>query len=925
MGIASDAAGNLYIADSGSNMIRKLTPAGVMSILAGNGSQGHADGTGPAAQFNYPNGVAVDQHGNVYVADTGNNLIRRITPTGVVTTLAGSGAYDYVNGTGTGAAFRNPAGLAVDAASNVYVADTANSSIREVSPAGVVTTVAGAYGQAGGANGPGPMASFVTPGAVALDAKGNLYVADIGADEVREITPAHVVSTLAGQEGVAGSMNGTGTGATFTHPDGIAVDAKGNVYVGDDENLLRKITPAGVVTTFAGSVQGLQDGPGTTALFDRIQGLALGRGGSLVVLDRSGIRNVTLTGVVTTNPPVPLFDSPCGVAVDAFGTIYTADTGNNVIRKLTSDGVVTTLAGRAGIAGHLDGQGTLAEFAAPEALAVDANGNIFVADTGNSIIREITPGGLVSTLAGDPGVPGSSDGTGPAAKFNHPRGVAVDSGGIVYVSDFGNNSVRIISPDHAVATISGAQIAEPVGIAVDGQQDIFVVSEQDDDVQEISADGVFSVYAGVPGSGGATNGDKAVAQFLSPAGLALDAGGNLFVADTGNNLLREINTAGQVSTVSGAGVPGFYDGADGGATFSGLKGVAVDSSGNIDVADTSNHLIRQALLEKLPGIPGTIGSTYALDSVDLNGFPISYFVQSGPAIISGPRFNLLTFLGLGDVVVGSQTGSGHSGNAGTQPNQPTYATQSSKKTAAVNVGSMEWTYTGKTKMPVITTSPAGLKVSVTFQDSSGVPVNAPFDVGTYTASATIEDAIYQGTGNGTLTIDPIEATVKLGALTGTSNGKAHAVTATTTPARLPVLITYDGSPAPPTSVGSYNVVATVNKANYAGSATGTLVILPPPPLAVTGVASDIEATQANVTSSITTQNADTGVQFWYGPSKTSLTLATATTDVFASNEPVTVNFTLLNLEPNTTYYYEVRATSAGGVKTGAVKTFKTTP
>jgi len=216
-----------------------ITP--VVTTLAGSGSQGSANGTGTAASFAWPAGAAVDGSGNVYVADTFNHLIRKITSAGVVTTLAGTGSSGSANGTGTAASFNNPWGVAVDGSGNVYVADQSNHLIRKITAAGVVTTLAGT-GSAGSANGTGTAASFNYHWGVAVDGSGNVYVGDSNNHLIRKITSAGVVTTLAGS-GSSGSADGTGTAASFRYPTGVAVDGSGNVYVGDLGNhLIRKIT-----------------------------------------------------------------------------------------------------------------------------------------------------------------------------------------------------------------------------------------------------------------------------------------------------------------------------------------------------------------------------------------------------------------------------------------------------------------------------------------------------------------------------------------------------------------------------------------------------------------------------------------------------------------------------------------------------------
>lgn len=311
-----------------------------------------------------------------------------ITTNGVVTTLAGSGTAGSGNGTGTAASFSNPNGVALDAAGNVYVADQANNLIRKITTVGVVTTLSGTL-TSGSSNATviGAIASYNGPTGVAVDATGNVYVADFGNNQIRKIATTGAVTTLAGSTR-SGNANGTGTAAGFNGPAGVAVDAVGNVYVADfNNNLIRKITAAGVVTTLAGSTAGNANGTGTAASF---------RG-------------------------------PRGVAVDAAGNVYVADANNNLIRKITAAGLVTTLAGN-GSAGNSSGAGTAASFYYPSGIAVDAAGNVFVADANNNLIRKITPDGTVSSVAG-------SGFLSLKMPFNGPVAVAVDAASMLYVAD----------------------------------------------------------------------------------------------------------------------------------------------------------------------------------------------------------------------------------------------------------------------------------------------------------------------------------------------------------------------------------------------------------------------------------------------------------------------------------------------------------
>jgi sugar lactone lactonase YvrE len=289
-----DANDTVYVADTSNHRIRKITSAGVVTTLAGSGSDAFADGAGTSASFSRPCGVAVDASGAVYVADFGNDRVRKVSAAGVVTTLAGSGSGAFANGVGTGASFHSPQGVAVDASGAVYVGDRDNNRIRKITSAGVVTTLAGG-GNSAIADGVGTSASFSTPVGVAVDANGTVYVADFSSSRIRKITSAGVVTTLAGSEGVFNFADGAGTSAFFWAPTGVAVDAKGAVYVGDyGNNRIRKISSQGVVTTLAGS-------------------------GALAFADRAGTD--------------AYFAHPNHVAVGATsGTVYVADTQNQRIR-----------------------------------------------------------------------------------------------------------------------------------------------------------------------------------------------------------------------------------------------------------------------------------------------------------------------------------------------------------------------------------------------------------------------------------------------------------------------------------------------------------------------------------------------------------------------------------------------------------------
>jgi hypothetical protein len=605
-GVARDSVGNIYVADQINYTIRKVAPAGLVTTLAGQPlSRGSADGTGSAARFNDPFGVAVDIAGNVYVADSGNNTIRKVTPAGVVTTLAGlAGSSGSVDGTNRNARFNFPIHLTVDSATNIYVADTFNHTIRKMTPVGtnwVVTTLAGEAGSSGSADGTNSEARFNEPNGLALDGAGNLYVAEWANHTIRKMTlngPNWIVTTTAGLAGSSGSVNGTNSNARFNNPASVAVDSADNVYVADGaNNLIRKMTLAGtnwVVTTLAGlgGIYGSADGRGIDARFY----------------------------------------GPSGVAADSSGTLYVADQISHTIRSVTTGrGVVTTLAGVAGYSGSADGSGEDARFRNPTGVAVDSTGNIYVADTWNSTIRKVTPAGVVTTLVGMPDALGGDDGTNSQARFLYPQGVAVDHAGHLYVADTGGATIRKVTPigpDWVVTTLAGhsdlygfrngtgtdALFNSPTSVAVDSAGNVYVADTLNHLIRKVTPAGVVTTFAGGAGLAGSVDGRGTAARFYAPTGVAVDSADNVYVADTYNNTIRKVDPAGVVTTLGGMpGNIGTANGTGSAARFSNPAGLAVDSAGNVYVADFFFNTIRKGLQAPMILNSGFVGDQFSFD------------------------------------------------------------------------------------------------------------------------------------------------------------------------------------------------------------------------------------------------------------------------------------------------------------------------
>lgn len=526
--LATDRAGNVYVADHKNHAVRKITPSGMVTTLAGNGVAGFVDGEGGAARFKIPTGVAVDAAGNVFVADQGNHAIRKISPLGVVSTLAGDGVAGLVDGAAATARFSHPSGLTLDASGNVLVADTLNHAVRKLTPSGTVTTLARNLTNSGSVGGgqlfypvavagdsvgnlyvlceqtrevikltpDGKTVSFVpffldNPTGLLVDPNDNLFISDRTARFIRKVSPKGEVSVVAGQGYVFGLIDATGTAARFQTADGIATDALGNVYVADSTNgRIRKITPLGEVSTLAGGGvypgDALGDGAGAAASFNGPNTVAIDGVGNVYVLENSRllrntvtIRKVSPLGVVTTLPRQ--FDSSVSFAADAVGNLYF--TYQNSVLKMSTDGAsLITLAGDSS-AGYVDGSGSNSRFSRPSGVAVDETGNVYVADGDNKAIRKISLSGVVTTLAS--GLPG------------YPGAVAVGANGNLYVSLYG---------------------------VIPGNSDGGVV------IGKVNADGSVMLVAG-DGRSGQIDGPGAIARFTSARVLAVDRSGNVYVSD----------------------------------------------------------------------------------------------------------------------------------------------------------------------------------------------------------------------------------------------------------------------------------------------------------------------------------------------------------------------------------------------------------
>ncbi len=616
-GVASDAAGNVYVLEQASGFVRKLSPSGRVSTLAGlAGAFGAVDGRGPLARFSVPEGIAVSASGDVYVADTGNHTIRRILPTGEVTLFAGAaGAVGSADGVAGVARFYSPRGVAVNAAGILYVADSGNHTIRKITPAGAVSTLAGHAQSPGTANGVGSAARFQRPQGVAVDAGGNVYVADTGNHTIRKITPAGEVTTLAGMPGVTGSADGDATQAQFRAPTALAVDGTGNVLVADTGNrTVRLVSSSGVVSTLAGTAlqAGNADGAGSDARFTSPSGIALEPAGTFVVSDSRSVRRMTAAGAVTTVAgetdapighadgagPDARFSYPAALASDSHGNLFVADYYNNVIRKVAPSGATTTFAGVKGDCAFVDGPPAVARFCFPSGIAVDASDNVYVSDTWNGAIRKLTPDGVVTTLAGG-SLCESCDGTGRAAGFYAPWGLTVDAAGNVWVADSYNQTIRRITPAGVVTTVAGsagnlgfadgtgaaARFYYPAGVAADRHGNVYVADSENDRIRKVTGEGVVTTLL----------------QLGSPIGIQVDGSGNAYVSGYAAAIYRVTPSGVATAVAGGTSVVGAAEGTGTAALVASAEGLALRPNGDVAFSNATARSIWQGV----PSLPDT--------------------------------------------------------------------------------------------------------------------------------------------------------------------------------------------------------------------------------------------------------------------------------------------------------------------------------
>ena len=616
-----------YLSDTDNHRVRRVDPNGIITTVAGTGTAGFSGDGGPAtaAQLNLPYGLAADAAGYLYIADLGNNRVRRIAPDGKISTVAGNGckASAGEGEVATQAALLTPRNVAVDSLGNLYISEFEGHRVRCVTSDGKMNTLAGdGVAGLGGDNGPGTAAQLNFPAGLAVDRAGAIYVADSANGRIRKI-----VSN--GYNSVITTVLGDTAATTLITPTAVAVDSSGALFVVDSAALVRSRTLSGAWINYAGTgVAGFSGdgGPATSARLSGPHDVAAS-GGAVYIADGSRVRYVDASGAIHTlagdgylhaigdggsATGAALF-GPNAVALDASGDLFIADTGTERVRQVSAAGIIGTLAGT-GVAGYglEPGPASIAPLNTPSGVAMDPAGGVIIADSYNNRIREVGLDGRIRTIVGNGSAGLAPEDTPPLqAPLRAPRGVCVDPAGVLYIVDTSNHRVLRAAPGANLKTAAGngapgdvgdggparlAQLDFPSACALDSAGNLYIADTSSHRIRKTRPDGIIVTIAGIGEAGFSGDGGLATeASLSSPRGVAADSNGDVFIADTGNNRIRQITPDGIIRTIAGQGDAAFSG--DGGpavsARLNAPAGLVLDGSGDLYLADSGNNRVRR--------------------------------------------------------------------------------------------------------------------------------------------------------------------------------------------------------------------------------------------------------------------------------------------------------------------------------------------
>ncbi|MDG0814571.1 NHL domain-containing protein [Cohnella rhizosphaerae] len=626
----------VFISDQENHVIRRIDKStDLQTVVAGTGFPGYSGDGGPgdAAQLNRPSDIALDSSGNLYIVDLGNSVVRKLSVDGIITTVAGNGQHGY-EGEGKVATLTmlSPTGIALDAQDNLYIAENSNYRVRKVNSQGLIHTVAGMGSTGPTANGGQATATrLLEPNDVAVDHSGNLYISETYNWSVRKVDTTGVINVYAGSGAFGHSGDGgQATLAKMGVPSNLTIDASGNLYITTLSKVIRKVDGG---TKVISTVAGVHNSGGYTADGEDAETALISNPGSVAVdgdkvyftegMDNYLVRVIEADGKLGTyagngtsrysgdgNEALNAqLQAPSNIAYDSRGNLYISDGENNRIRKVDTTGFISTIAGT-GISGFFGdgGPADQAELSSPNGIAVDLNDNLYIVDSGNARIRKVDQGGLITTISGNGEFGFSGDG-GPSieAKIASPSAIAIDSAGNVFFVDSYNNRIRKVDTEGVITTFAGngsyqegadeteaksGGIGSVNSLAVDEAGNLYFSTWEK--VRKIGMDGKFHAFAGGGGGDAGDGGPATAATLISPQGIAVDSSGNVYIAERENHVIRKVDSVGTITTFAGTGDQGFNgDGLAARDTrLFNPQGLAMTNAGDLVVADSGNSIVR---------------------------------------------------------------------------------------------------------------------------------------------------------------------------------------------------------------------------------------------------------------------------------------------------------------------------------------------